>query len=261
MRVNGKQLAVEIEGPKTGPTDSPERAILFIHGLGGTSNLFQVQAEALTDQFQVIRPDLAGAGRSAGVDPISVSSHVEDLAAILDALDAESAFVVGHSMGTLLARTLAARYPEKVSGLALLGAVRELTEPERRAQRERASLLRHHGTAGVAPAAVAGALSETTRRARPVIAAFVRELVMRQNAEGYARNCEALSQATDPGPIDPGLPLLLITGADDRIGPPAVSAELAAAHGNASLEILPAVGHWTPLEAATEVAELLLKFI
>ena len=56
-------------------------------------------------------------------------------------------------------------------------------------------------------------------------AAFVRELIMRQDPEGYARNCEALAAATDPGPVDPGLPLLLITGGDDKVGPPEASQE------------------------------------
>jgi hypothetical protein len=51
---------------------------------------------------------------------------------------------------------------------------------------------------------VANALSETTRRDKPEVAAFVRELVMRQDPEGYARNCEALAAATDPGRCRPG---------------------------------------------------------
>jgi pimeloyl-ACP methyl ester carboxylesterase len=108
---------------------------------------------------------------------------------------------------------------------------------------------------------VANALSETTRRDKPEVAAFVRELVMRQDPEGYARNCEALAAATDPGPVDPNLPLLLVTGADDKVGPPDVSSELAAAHGNATVEIVPGVGHWTALEAAGPVTDQLLKFL
>ena len=134
-------------------------------------------------------------------------------------------------MGTLVVRELAARHPDKVSALVLLGAVREPAEAGRQAQRDRAAVLREKGTAAVAPGVVANALSETTRRDRPEVAAFVRELVMRQDPEGYARNCEALAAATDPGPIAPGLPLLLITGADDKVGPPEASQEIAQAHG------------------------------
>ncbi|MGK5113531.1 MULTISPECIES: alpha/beta fold hydrolase [unclassified Geodermatophilus] len=253
MKINGKELAVEIDG--RGP------AVLLVHGLGGTTNFYQVQADALADRFQVIRVDSAGAGRSPVADGISIAAHADDLAALLDELGVASAVVVGHSMGTLVVRDLAARYPDKVSALALLGAVREPAEPGRQAQRDRAALLREKGTAAVAPAVVANALSETTRRDKPEVAAFVRELITRQDPEGYARNCEALAAATDPGPIDPNLPLLLVTGSDDKVGPPEASQELAAAHGNATVEIVPGVGHWTALEAAGPVTDQLLEFL
>ena len=117
MFVNGKELAVEVDG--SGP------AVLMVHGLGGTSNFYQVQADALAEQFTVIRVDSAGAGRSPVADGISIDSHADDLAAVLDELNIISAAVVGHSMGTLVVRSLAARHSEKVSKLVLLGAVGE----------------------------------------------------------------------------------------------------------------------------------------
>jgi pimeloyl-ACP methyl ester carboxylesterase len=253
MRVNDKDIAVEIAGE--GP------AVLMVHGLGGTSNFYQVQADALAGRFQVIRPDLPGAGRSPVAGPISIESHAADLAALLGELGVQRAALVGHSAGTLVVRSLAASHPGLVSSMTLLGAVAEPAEQARKAQRDRAALLRREGTAPVAPGVVANAVSETVRRERPEVAAFVRELVMRQDPEGYARNCEALAAATDPGPIDPALPLLLVTGQDDRIGPPAVSDALAEAHGRAEVQVLPGVGHWTALEAAGPVTDLLLKFL
>jgi len=253
MRINDTELAVEVDGE--GP------AVLLVHGLGGTSNFYQVQADALAETHQVIRVDSAGAGRSEAREDISIATHADDLAAVLDALGVASAAVVGHSMGTLVVRALAARHPAKVSALALLGAVAEPADAGRQAQRDRAAVLREKGTAAVAPGVVANALSETTRRDKPEVAAFVRELIMRQDSEGYARNCEALAAATDPGPIAAALPLLLVTGDEDKVGPPAVSEALAAAHGNTTVEILPGVGHWTALEAASDVTGLLRKFL
>jgi 3-oxoadipate enol-lactonase len=252
MKVNDRDLAVEVAG--RGP------AVLFVHGLGSTSNFYQVQADALADRFQVIRVDSAGAGRSPVADGITIDSHAADLAAILDALDVVTAAVVGHSLGTLIARTLAARYPAKVSALALLGAVGPPPEAGR-VQLERAAVLRKEGTIAVAPWIVANALSPATRRDKPEVAAFVRELVMRQDPEGYARNNEALAAATEPGPVDPALPLLLIIGDADQIAPPAISHGLAAAHGNATVHTLAGVGHWTAIEAAGPVTGHLLGFL
>ena len=198
MQINGstpRELAVEVDG--AGP------AVLMVHGLGGTSNFYQVQAQALADRFQVIRVDSAGAGRSPVAEDISIDSHADDLAAVLDQLGISAAAVVGHSMGTLVVRTLAARHPEQVSRLALLGAVAEPAEAGRQAQRDRAATVRENGTAAVAPGIVANALSETTRRDKPEVAAFVRELIMRQDPEGYARNCEALASRHRPRPGRP----------------------------------------------------------
>ena len=253
MQINGTELAVEVDG--AGP------AVLMVHGLGGTSNFYQVQAQALAERFRVIRVDAAGAGRSGLREGISIESHADDLAAVLDTLGVDAAAVVAHSMGALVARAFAARHPQRVTALALLGAVAEPADAGRQAQRDRAAVLREQGTAAVAPGVVANALSETTRRDKPEVAAFVRELVMRQDPEGYARNCEALAAATDPGAVPADLPLLLITGSDDKVGPPAVSEALAAAHGGATVSILPGAGHWTALEAAADTTDQLTKFL
>src|ERR1700742_952539 len=114
--INGKPVFVEHEGE--GP------AVLFIHGLGGTTNFYEPQARALADSRTVIRFDLTGAGRSPLTGTISVEGWADDAEAILDALGIDTAVVVGHSMGTLVAAHLAATRPARVSRLALLGALR-----------------------------------------------------------------------------------------------------------------------------------------
>jgi 3-oxoadipate enol-lactonase len=253
VQVNGKELAVEVDGQ--GP------AVLLVHGLGGTSNFFQPQAEVLAETFQVIRPDLEGSGRSPVSGVLSIDSLADDLAHLLDTLGIETARVVGHSLGTLVVRSLAARYPDKVSALVLLGAVRPPAPAGQEATRARAATVREKGMAAVASTIVANATSEATRRDRPEVAAFVRELLMRQDPEGYARSCEALAAAADPEPVDSSLPFLLLTGDVDKVGPADVSHELAAAHGNATVEIFPGCGHWTALEAARATTDQLIKFL
>jgi 3-oxoadipate enol-lactonase len=253
MQVNGKHLAVESAG--TGP------AVVFLHGIGGTSNVYQVQADALSSAHQVIRPDFAGAGRSPVNGGISIGSHAEDIAALLDTLNVGPAVIVGHSMGTLVARTLAARHPGKVAALALLAAVQPPDAAGREATLARAALIRAEGAAAIAPAIIARSLASATRSGKPEVAAFVRELVMRQDPEGYARNNEAMAAATDPGPVDPSLPLLLVAGRDDTLSPPSVSDQIAAGHGSAEVQVIDHIGHWTPLEDARRTTELLTAFI
>jgi 3-oxoadipate enol-lactonase len=253
LQVNGKDLAVEVEG------DGP--VVVLVHGLGGTSNFYQPQVAALAERFRVVRPDTEGSGRSPVTGTLSIEGFANDLAALIEGLDAGPARVVGHSMGTISVRSLAARRPELVSHLALLGAVpAPLPEAGQQGQHDRAAKVRAEGMVNVADAVMTNATAEATRRDHPATAAAVRELVLRQDPEGYARSCEALAGAGDPGPIDPSLPLLLLTGADDGVGAPAVTHQLAERHGGAVVDVFDDCGHWTALEKPHEVTEHLLKF-
>lgn len=253
MQIHGHHLNVQVEG--SGP------AVLLVHGLGGTTNYYQPLADALRDRFTVVRVDSAGAGRSDLSEDISVAHHADDLRAVLDELNIESAVAVGHSMGTLIVRELAARHPDRVAKMVLLGAVPVPGPDAQKAQHDRAALVRDEGTSGVAAAVVANALSQRTRDTQPLVSALVKELVAGQDPEGYARNCEALAGAGDPGPVSAELPLLLITGDEDKVGPPQVSNDLAEGHPAAEVVILPGIAHWTALEAATDVNQHISTFI
>lgn len=256
MQVNGKECAVEIEG--TGPP------VLLVHGLGGTSTFYQPQAEALAERFQVIRPDLEGSGRSplSGPGPLSVDSWVRDLTALVERIGADELRVVGHSMGTLIAQELAVALGDRVTALALLGAVKAPGDAGRSANRDRAAKVRDGGMAEVAGTIVGAATSEATRRDHPERAAFVRELLLRQPAEGYARSCEALAGATEPDTAKISAAVLMLTGAEDQVGAPAVSEELSGRLGkDATVRVYDDVGHWTAIEAPGEVTRDLRNFL
>lgn len=256
MQINGKHYAVDIDG------DGP--VVLMIHGLGGTGSFYQPQAEALAERFQVVRPDLEGSGRTplAGNGPLSIGRWVDDFEALVDQLGVDQVRIIGHSMGTLIAQELAIRLGDRVAALALLGAVKAPAEAGQKAQAERAAKVRAEGMGAVAPGIVAAATSEKTRRDNPVRAAFVRELLLRQPAEGYAQSCEALAGATEPDTAKITAPLLLLTGSDDKTGPPAASEEIAGRLAqDATVRVYDDVGHWTAIEAATEVTRDLGQFL
>lgn len=67
-------------------------------------------------------PDLRGHGRSSRpADGYAMDDHAADVLALMDALGIRTATVVGHSMGSLVAQRVAARAPDRVERLVLVG--------------------------------------------------------------------------------------------------------------------------------------------
>ena len=116
----------------------------------------------------------------------------------------------------------------------------------------------------ITQALVAGSLSADTRERLPMAVAFVRESLMRQEGEAYARNCEALADAQAARVDAFKAPVLLITGDEDGVAPPqAVRAMADKLHGAKSTRVvvLPRCGHWTPIERPEECQRELREFL
>ena len=78
--------------------------------------------------YSVLAPDLPGHGRSSGAAARRPLPEMADwTAALLDAAGVTKAWLVGHSMGSLIAIETAARHPSKVSALSLIGTAATMT--------------------------------------------------------------------------------------------------------------------------------------
>lgn len=252
MKINGKSLAVEKQGDGA--------ALLMIHGLGGTSNTYFPQAGILSRWFKVVRPDLEGSGRSPLKGKLSIESFAEDMIALLDALEIKEAHLMGHSMGTIVCQHMAAAHPTRIKSLALLGPLAEPPEPARNVMKARAEAARKDGMVGIADTLVTAATSAETKSQRPGATAFVREILMRQDPEGYAHTCEALAAAQSAALGKIKCPTLLITGDEDGVAPPPAIHKLGQAIKGAKVLVLSGCGHWTPIEKPAEVNAALINF-
>lgn len=250
--ING--LAVEIAGDGD--------AVLCIHGLGGSSNVWTPVAGAL-QSFQRVAPDLPGSARSElTAGPLSIEGLVGTVAALVRKLELKSVHVVAHSLGTIVAQHLAVAHPQLVRSLALFGPLVCPPDSGRPGIRARAELARKGVVAmqEIADAIVQGATSKETKADRPVVLAAVRELVMRQPSEGYAQSCEALAASQSATLESISVPVLLVTGDQDGVAPAANVQAMAERLANASMVVLPGCGHWTTLEQPQRCAEELEAF-
>ena len=248
-------------GTLVGEVEGDGFPVVMIHGLGGTGNMFQPQVPALSGH-RVIRIDLPGSGRSPR--PVEALTIESVAAAVLDAvrgLGVGQAHFVGHSMGTIVCQQIAAKEPGLVASLVLFGALAEPLSATREGLAKRAALARSGGMADIGDAIVANAISAHTRETNPAAVAFVRESVMRQDPESYARTCEALAkaQAVDLGMIS--APTLLVTGAADTVNAPSVAQALADRISGAVFRGMDRCGHWATIENARESGRMLADFL
>lgn len=238
-------------------------AVVCIHGLGGSANSFGPLLPALA-RHRVLRIDLPGSGRSQRAEgELSIGRYVGAVLALCSRAGVTRAHVLGHSMGTIVAQHLAVQAPKLVRSLALFGPLITPPEPARTAIRGRAAKVRE-GVAGMQEVVLAlmqAALSAETRQRHPLAVAFVRESLMRQEPEAYARSCEALA-AAQPAAVDRiACPTLLVTGDEDGVAPPQNVRLMAEKITGARVLVLPRCGHWTPVEKPEECQRALSEFL
>jgi pimeloyl-ACP methyl ester carboxylesterase len=97
--------------------------IACIHGAGSAAVMWGDAVKELARLGRVISYDRRGCGRSERPEPYertSIAEQADDAAALLDALEAAPAVVMGRSYGGAVAVDLALRYPDKVRALILL---------------------------------------------------------------------------------------------------------------------------------------------
>jgi pimeloyl-ACP methyl ester carboxylesterase len=245
-------MAVEIAGDGA--------PVICVHGLGGTSNTFTPQMPVLAT-MRVIRPDLPCSGRSANVEKPSISSFASGLTKLADMLGVKSAHFVAHSLGTIICQHLAAERPELVRSLSLIGALIEPQQAARDGLRARAQTARGSGMTEIADAIVQNGMAAESRSRSPAAVAFVRESILRQCPEGYARTCEALAEATAANHQRIRCPVLIINGEEDAVAPPSVARDLAERIAGARAIVLPRCGHWATIERPEEVNAELRRFL
>jgi 3-oxoadipate enol-lactonase len=238
--------------------------LLAIMGMSGTSLSWgEPFLRELRPHFDVIAYDHRGVGASSRLDgPVTIREMAADAAGLLDALELDTAHVLGISMGGMIAQELALAAPERIrtltlgctycggegSSLAEPAALQHLTEAMLSGDRQRA--LRAGWEINVSPTmaadeeAYARFVEIATRRAVSV------PVIMAQMQACAAHDTNArLVQLT--------MPTLVVHGTVDELLPVANGRLIAARIPDAQLEILDDVGHLFFWERPRRAAELL----
>lgn len=241
--------------------------LLLLMGLGGRAEDWSEPfTERLARAFRVVRVDNRGAGRSAKPEgPYTIEQLAGDALAVLDAVGAIQAHVVGFSMGGMIAQELALLHGARVDRLVLVST--------------------HEGGSAVVPPTEAAfaALRARGRDARAVVRGRVAAFAAPGWAEAHPQEVDELARIAleEPMPMSaflsqahavavgdraarvPSLPhpTLVVHGARDALVPPANGERLARAIPGARLVMLPEVGHLPMWEAPDALATAIEDFL
>jgi pimeloyl-ACP methyl ester carboxylesterase len=258
----GLRLHVRDSGPKSATT------IVLLHGFGASLQTWDAWAQTLEKTHRVIRFDLPGAGLT-GADPTgdySDARGVHIISSLLDTLGVDQAVVVGHSMGGRLAWRLAAEQPQRVRQLVLIAPdgfaspgfeYGKAPEVGISVRAMRYVLPKALLRLSLAPAyADASKLNDSTvnRYYDMMLAPDVRTALI-------ARMQQLVLQEPTPWLARIRAPTLLLWGEQDAMIPPANARDYQAAMPQASLVLLPGVGHLPHEEAPAASLAALQEFL
>ena len=255
--------AVEVSGRKisyagAGPADDEDGdLVLMVHGYGGDRNSWLFLQAPLSERYRVYALDLPGHGTSAkDVGDGSVDVLASSVAAVLEAVGADRAHLVGHSLGGAVALAVADRFPGKTASVTLFAPA-------------------GFGS-GINAGYIRGfAAARTRRELKPVAAQLFADesLVTRQllddllaykRLDGVRQALNALSATLLDGErqrldcsgllrsASERVPVTVVWGESDQVIPPTAASAAAEAAPRAVIRVIGGAGHMVHMERPAE---------
>jgi pimeloyl-ACP methyl ester carboxylesterase len=228
--------------------------VILLHGAGGIHLSWPPQIRRLAGE-KVYAPNLPGHGKSEGAGRQSIDEYADDVLAFMKELKIDAAVIVGHSMGSAVALTLALKYPKQVLGLGLLGSGSKLRVSQ--------TLLETVGNPNTFEAAV-GMVNENcfSADAPQNLLELSRRTMLEIRPPVLSGDFLACNEFDVTSQLENiNIPTLIICGAEDKMMPVKFSESLRDAIANSQLHILENAGHMVMLEQPDAVADLLKKFV
>jgi pimeloyl-ACP methyl ester carboxylesterase len=256
LTANGLEIAYERVG--SGPP------LVFAHGAASDSRLWRPQLAALADGFTVVAWDEPGAGRSSEVPPaFGLGDYASCLARLIETLALGPAHVAGLSWGGTVVQELYRHFPELVATLILVDTYAgwKGSLPAEEVELRRAGVYRALAApaeefdvnaalpgwfAGEPPAEFVPLLEEMTADVRP---------------ESLKRTASIMAEADERDLLPRiAVPTLLIWGELDARSPLRVAEQFKDAIPDATLVVIPGVGHVSNLEQPDEFNRAVREF-
>ena len=256
------QFATQSHGQISFRSRGDGEAVVFLHGLLGSSKSWAFQFDHFSRNYGVTAWDAPGFGQSDMV-AASIDAYVDALRELIAKIGQPKVSLVGHSMGGAVATRFAATFPELVSRLVLSCTHAGYGDPETAPMpakfEQRMREFKEIGPAGYGVNRARGLLPDSVSAS---VFDFAAEIASETNPEGLRRATRML-QLVDNRPLLPKLkmPVLILTGEQDTDVQPRLKADLLRLTPATRHIEMPGLGHAPYFEAPDYYNRLIEGFL
>ena len=258
--VDGKRAYAYTAGRKL---DANLPSAVFVHGAANDHSAFLLQSRYFAYHgCNSLAVDLPGHGRSEGFSFTSIRAIADWIPALLDAAGLAQAAIVGHSMGSLASLECAARHPDRVRTLAMIGtavpmpvgdALMNAAREDSHDALDMLTIWGHSGSAQIGGNTVpgmwmTGAALRLIERAHPQVL----HVDLRACAD-YADGAASAAKVR--------CPTLFVLGSRDMMTSPRNAKDLRAAISGSRTVVLEGAGHSLMTERPDAVLDALIGFV
>ena len=236
---------------------------MLLHPVGLDLTYWGAQIEALVDEYDVIALDLPGHGRSPSTPADwTFERAAATVAEVIRAAGGEPAHIVGLSVGSFIAQTLALAEPALVRSLTLIGTAATFSDNVRAGMRSRAETVREKGMAAVIGPTVQRWFRPETVARRPDLVDRVTRTLLADDPLVHAAMWDTISGFDTAADLERvACPTLIVVGEDDPSTPPAAAQVVHARIAGSEVHVVAEASHMTTLERPDAVNAHLVRFL
>ena len=239
-------------------------ALVFVHGFGEDSRIWDALVSPFRRSHQVVCIDLPGAGQSPAITGLSVEGMAMAVKAVVDAMQLSQFVLIGHSMGGYVSLAYAEKWPESLLALCLFHSQPYADSEEKKAGRLKSmDFVRANGTAPYVNQLVPALFAPAFTREHPEV---IQQLITQASAypaEGIINALDAMRGRPDRSEVlrNAKYPVLFLIGMEDGAIPADASRQQTTLPPVASIHYLEGVGHMGMVEATEETQGILAGFL
>ena len=259
MKIETNEITTNYE--TTGQSESDR--VVFSHSLGSSLIMWEPQIDEFSKNFQILRYDTRGHGKSsAPPGSYTMDLLVDDAVALLDALGIEKVHWVGLSMGGMIGQGLALKFPERLKSLTLCNTMSVIREEMKELWKNRIETGERFGMHHLVDFAMERWFTESYREMGTEDYQRIRSQFLKTPVYGYVGCCHAIYHLNYVEQLSQiSVPTHIIAGDQDLATPVAESRVMHEQIDGSSLTVIEGAAHLSNVEKTEAFNAALATFL